>query len=160
MGAAMNDGRPEVSVVIPVYNEALILEESVTALCAALRERGWAFEIILAENGSRDETPRIGEDLGRRYPEVSIFRHPEPNYGGALRQGILRASGRFVICEEIDLCDAEQDGIPGELVARQPDLRRSLAEKVDTLDEILRTLVATRTPVTLGEVATEVQRTH
>jgi hypothetical protein len=60
----------------------------------------------------------------------------------------------------IDLCDAEQDGIPGELVARQPDLRRSLAEKVDTLDEILRTLVATRTPVTLGEVATEIQRTH
>ncbi len=60
----------------------------------------------------------------------------------------------------IDLCDAEQDGIPGELVARQPDLRRSLAEKVDTLDGILRTLVATRTPVTLGEVATEIQRTH
>jgi glycosyltransferase involved in cell wall biosynthesis len=116
MGAAMNDGRPEVSVVIPVYNEALILEESVTALWAALRERGWAFEIILAENGSRDETPRIGEDLGRRYPEVSMFRHPEPNYGGALRQGILRASGRFVICEEIDLCDAEFHGHAIELL--------------------------------------------
>src|SRR5690606_8216142 len=31
--------------------------------------------------------------------------YPEPNYGGALREGIYRARGRFVVCEEIDLCD-------------------------------------------------------
>jgi peptidoglycan-N-acetylglucosamine deacetylase len=60
----------------------------------------------------------------------------------------------------IDLCDAELDGIPGELVARQPDLRRSLAEKSDTLDAILGQLVAQRQRATLGDVATMVQRTH
>ncbi|MBK9032356.1 MAG: polysaccharide deacetylase family protein [Myxococcales bacterium] len=58
----------------------------------------------------------------------------------------------------IDLCDAEQDGIPGELVARQPDLRRTLAEKTATLDAILAELVATRAPATLAEVAASVQR--
>jgi len=98
---------PEVSVVIPVYNEAVILEESVTALCAALRERGQPFEIILAENGSRDDTAAIADHLGTRMPEVTLLRHPEPNYGGALRQGILAARGRYVVCEEIDLCDVE-----------------------------------------------------
>lgn len=59
----------------------------------------------------------------------------------------------------IDLCDAELDGIPGELCANQPDLRRSLDEKVGTLDAILGRLVRERTPATLAEVATEVQRT-
>jgi glycosyltransferase involved in cell wall biosynthesis len=98
---------PDVSFVIPVYNEESILEESVTALCGALRELGWRFEIILAENGSRDATPELGAALGERFPEVAMLRHPEPNYGGALRAGILRARGRFVVCEEIDLCDVD-----------------------------------------------------
>jgi hypothetical protein len=58
----------------------------------------------------------------------------------------------------IDLCDAELDGIPGELVARQPDLRRTVAEKAATLDELLGHLVATRRVHTLAEVASHVQR--
>lgn len=58
----------------------------------------------------------------------------------------------------IDLCDAELDGIPGELVARQPDLRRPLAAKAAALDEILAAVTATRAVATLGEVAITVQR--
>lgn len=59
----------------------------------------------------------------------------------------------------IDLCDAELDGIPGELCARQPDLRRSLDEKAGALDAMLAALTAEREPVTLAAVAAEVQRT-
>lgn len=59
----------------------------------------------------------------------------------------------------IDLCDAEIDGIPGELCARQPDLRRSLDEKATVLDELLATLVRERASATLGAVASEIQRT-
>jgi hypothetical protein len=40
-------------------------------------------------------------------PEVVTFSYPEPNYGGALREGIYRARGTFVVCEEIDLCDVD-----------------------------------------------------
>lgn len=58
----------------------------------------------------------------------------------------------------IDLCDAELDGIPGELCARQPDLRRSLDEKATTLDALLARLVAERQPATLAAVAAEIQR--
>lgn len=98
---------PEISVVIPVYNEQAILRDSVLGLCAALRERGWAFEVILAENGSKDDTTAIADALAAELPELGWFSHPEPNYGGALRAGIRRARGRFVVCEEIDLCDVE-----------------------------------------------------
>jgi glycosyltransferase involved in cell wall biosynthesis len=100
-------GGPELSVVIPVYSEEAILRSSVDELCTKLRDAGLDFEIILAENGSKDRTVEIGYELGREHPEVSIFSYPEPNYGGALREGIHRARGTFVVCEEIDLCDVD-----------------------------------------------------
>jgi glycosyltransferase involved in cell wall biosynthesis len=106
MGAALSD-TPELSIVIPVFNEHEILATSIDELCTALRERGWSFEVVLAENGSTDGTFAVAEALCEHWPELSVFSHPEPNYGGALRQGIIRARGRLVICEEIDLCDVD-----------------------------------------------------
>ena len=77
-----------------------------------LRERlapyGWDYEIILTENGSKDRTVQIGEELAREHPNhVKILSMGEPNYGRALKEGILLARGDIVICEEIDLCDTE-----------------------------------------------------
>ena len=102
------DTGPELSVVIPIYNEAAILETSVTELFAGLEHAGVEFEVVLAENGSSDRTVAIAEQLAERWPgRLRWFSYPEPNYGGALREAIFRARGRFVICEEIDLCDVE-----------------------------------------------------
>ena len=102
---------PELSVVIPIYNEEAILEASVTELIDALElaEGGkLEFEIVLAENGSRDRTVAIAEQLAERYAgRLRWFSYPEPNYGGALREAIFRARGRFVVCEEIDLCNVD-----------------------------------------------------
>jgi len=105
---------PDVSIVIPVYNEEGILREAVTELrdgLASLRhELGqpeMAFEIILAENGSSDSTAELASHLAAEMPEVVTFSLGEPNYGKALRRGILEARGDYVICEEIDLCDLD-----------------------------------------------------
>ena len=98
---------PHISVVIPVYNEEGILREAVTELRAAIQQHGWACEIIVAENGSSDNTVAIGQHMSSEMPDVSIFAAPEPNYGAALREGILRARGTYVICDEIDLCDVD-----------------------------------------------------
>jgi glycosyltransferase involved in cell wall biosynthesis len=95
----------EVSIVIPVYNEEAILRAAVVDLRVRLADFQLAHEIILAENGSRDGTREVAEELARRYPEVRLLSTGEPNYGKALREGILAARGEFVICEEIDLCD-------------------------------------------------------
>jgi glycosyltransferase involved in cell wall biosynthesis len=98
---------PEVSFVIPVYNEEPILHAAVVDLRERLAPHGLSYELILAENGSRDATAAIARELGARYPEVRLEQSATPNYGQALRQGILRARGDFVICEEIDLCDVD-----------------------------------------------------
>jgi glycosyltransferase involved in cell wall biosynthesis len=76
-----------------------------------LRERfaplGYSYEIILAENGSRDGTVGIAEELAGKYPEVRLLSIGEPNYGKALKHGILDARGELVLCDEIDLCDTD-----------------------------------------------------
>lgn len=99
--------QPRISIVIPVYNEEAILHAAVVDLRERLAPLGWSYEIVLAENGSRDRTLEIAAELGAKYPEVRSFSFGEPNYGGALRQGIERARGEIVLCDEIDLCDAD-----------------------------------------------------
>ena len=98
---------PKISIVIPVYNEEGILHAAVVDLVSRLSEAGWSYEILLAENGSNDRTVAIGEELAKKFPEVQIHSLGAPNYGKALRQGIMRARGEFVMCDEIDLCDVE-----------------------------------------------------
>jgi glycosyltransferase involved in cell wall biosynthesis len=90
-----------------VYNEERILVESVMELRARLRELPWRYEILISENGSRDRTVELGRELSVDAPEISVHSLGEPNYGKAMRQGILRARGTYVICDEIDLCDVD-----------------------------------------------------
>jgi glycosyltransferase involved in cell wall biosynthesis len=103
---------PRISIVIPIYNEQAILHAAVVDLRERLKDTGWAYEIILAENGSKDRTIEIATELSQKYGDpnegqVKFITMGEPNYGKALKQGILLARGDIVICDEIDLCDAD-----------------------------------------------------
>src|SRR5580692_1581441 len=111
-GAQPAHSHPHISIVIPIYNEQAILHAAVVDLRERLRPLGWSYEIILAENGSKDRTVEIGRELAAKYTDpadgpVKIISMGEPNYGKALKQGILLARGELVICDEIDLCDAD-----------------------------------------------------
>lgn len=96
---------PDVSVVIPVFNEERIVGLAVRDLCAALRREPRSFEVLLAENGSWDGTVGEVERLAAELPEVRFFSLDEPNYGRALREGLTRARSDLVVCEEIDIGD-------------------------------------------------------
>jgi glycosyltransferase involved in cell wall biosynthesis len=97
----------DLSVVIPIYNEEGILHSAVVDLRERLSPLGFRYEIVLAENGSRDGTVNLAHELSHKYPEVRLLSVGEPNYGRALRAGVLAARGEIVVCEEIDLCDVE-----------------------------------------------------
>ncbi len=94
-----------ITIVIPVYNEEALLEEAVAELVNGLGTEFGEYELILAENGSRDGTARIARELARTYSQVRTLSTGEPNYGLALRRGIEAARGDVVVCDEIDLCD-------------------------------------------------------
>lgn len=98
---------PHVSVIIPVYNEEGLLRGSVLELEDKLRHFGWTYELLLCENGSRDRTIELGRELEAEHPQVRMLSTGKPNYGLAMKQGILDARGTFVICDEIDLLDTE-----------------------------------------------------
>ena len=154
---------PDVSIVIPVYNEEGILREAVTELRrglelvrADLGAPDLAFEIILAENGSRDRTVDLARGLADELSDVRTFSLGEPNYGKALRQGILMARGELVLCDEIDLCDTDfyeralaildtrdVDMVVGSKVMQGAEDRRGLFRHTATLviNGMLRVLV-------------------
>jgi glycosyltransferase involved in cell wall biosynthesis len=96
-----------ISIVIPVYNEARIVRDAALDLCRRLDELGWDYELILAENGSADGTPQILKALSAGFPRIRSLHEEEPNYGRALKRGILEARGDVVMCDEIDLCDVD-----------------------------------------------------
>jgi glycosyltransferase involved in cell wall biosynthesis len=106
----MTTTTPRYSIVIPVYNEEPILQSAVLDLIDRLASLGWKegdYELIIAENGSRDATVELAEKLAARFPQVRTFSFGQPNYGGALKRGMLEARGEYVVCDEIDLCDTD-----------------------------------------------------
>lgn len=167
-----SDDAPDVSIVIPVYNEEGILREAVTELLegldtvrAALDAPDLRFEVIIAENGSRDRTVELAEHLATERSEVRTFSLGEPNYGKALRRGILEARGTWVICEEIDLCDldfhrralehlrmGDADMVVGSKAMKGSDDQRPLMRRVATrvLNGMLRIAVDFRGTDTHG----------
>jgi glycosyltransferase involved in cell wall biosynthesis len=96
---------PQLSIVIPVYNEAAIVASAVAELAVGLDARGVSWEMVLAENGSRDATPAILARLSAEDARVRSLHVTTPNYGAALKAGILAAAGDLVLCDEIDLGD-------------------------------------------------------
>jgi len=103
----MTESAPRIAIVIPVYNEEGILHSAVVDLRERLAPLGWSYEIILAENGSKDRTVDLARTLSDKYPEVRFITAGAPDYGKALREGILATTAELVICDEIDLCDTD-----------------------------------------------------
>jgi len=100
------------SIVIPIYNEEDILEESTNAIYSICKRMGIDFEIIFSENGSTDNTKKIASEFTDKYSEIKIISNPEPNYGNALKAGFELAKNDLVISFDIDyysesfLCEA------------------------------------------------------
>lgn len=136
---------PQLSIVIPVYNEEAIVETAARELTAGLDARGWDYEIIFAENGSRDRTQEILTRMTQENPRLKWFHSERPNYGVALKSGIQQARGEIVVCDEIDLCDLvfydqvvpmllrhEADLIVGSKAARGASDHRPIIRRVAT----------------------------
>jgi glycosyltransferase involved in cell wall biosynthesis len=96
---------PAITVVLPAHNEADMLEDAVREVATGLRERGRPFEIVVVENGSGDDTAAIANRLAGEFPELRALSLPEPDYGRALRAGLLAAAGDVVVNFDVDFCD-------------------------------------------------------
>ena len=94
-----------ISVVLAAHNEEGYIGATLDHLLDGLRERGHDFEIIVAENGSTDATRAEALGVADRAPEVRVLSLPDPDYGAALRAGLLDAKGEVVVNFDVDYYD-------------------------------------------------------
>ena len=97
--------KPYLSIVVPVYNEADNLEQLYTRLTTVLDSHGKSYEIILINDGSRDGTEALLNDLYKRRPEHMRIVHFNRNFGQhmAIMAGFERARGDITITLDADL---------------------------------------------------------
>jgi glycosyltransferase involved in cell wall biosynthesis len=115
--AARSLAAPRYSIVIPIHNEEECLEAEVAELTGELEEHHVDYELLLAENGSSDRTPSIAEALAVRNPRVRALRILVPDYGEAMKTGMLTGRGDFVVNFDIDFHDVPFMLAAGDLLA-------------------------------------------
>ena len=90
------------SIVIPIYNEEEILEESLNNVMSMCERTNIQFEIILSENGSTDNTKNIASEIAKSNKKIRLIEHNTPNYGEALKRGFLACTNEIIISFDID----------------------------------------------------------
>lgn len=92
-------------IVLPTYNEARVLAKNVRTVHAfcAIMFSDYAWNICIADNGSRDATPTIAAMLSRELPRVTYFHTDGAGRGAALRRAWSESSADILCYMDIDL---------------------------------------------------------
>lgn len=95
--AVRRGARPDVSLVMPCYNEEEIVGYTIRRLLAVFEQAGYHLEIVAVDNGSTDRTGEIIRDLAQRMPAVVPCRvDVNQGYGFGVLSGLPLANGRWV----------------------------------------------------------------
>jgi glycosyltransferase involved in cell wall biosynthesis len=94
--------RPRLSLVIPAYNEANRLPQSLRSVRAYFSARARPYEVIVVDDGSTDATAVLVEHSASSWPALRLVRGPHRGKGGAVRAGILAARGDYVALADAD----------------------------------------------------------
>lgn len=103
----------DVSVILPCYNEAEILESSVSAVRNVLDKTIYKYEMIIAEDASDDGTAEIARELSKQFDNIIwLHRDQKKARGSAVSNAIKKSRGRIVGYIDIDLETAAHYIIP------------------------------------------------
>lgn len=138
------DSHSLVDLVLPVYNEAHVLQQSVARLAAAMagcHEFPW--RILVVDNGSTDDTRSVGRRLSQQLKYVDFLHLDVKGRGRALRAAWSRTDARFSVYMDVDLSteltavpqvvallDQGADLVTGSRLHRQSKITRSLKREI------------------------------
>ena len=134
---------PELSYFFPAHNEADNLRGLVEEALATLPSLAETYEIVIVDDGSRDDTPRIADELAAAHAEVRAVHHPTNlGYGAAIRSGF--AAARFA---NIGFTDGDRQfkvADLGRLIDRLQagDVDAVVGYRIRRADPLVRTLYA------------------
>jgi glycosyltransferase involved in cell wall biosynthesis len=99
----VSDYIKSLSVVLPVYNEEAVIEETLGKVFEYLKSRFTQFEVVVVEDGSTDKTAMIVESMLRKYSQLKTIRHEKNRgYGEALRSGFNASRMEWVLLMDSD----------------------------------------------------------
>ena len=89
-----------VSIVVPCYNEEKVVKTTAEDLVNTMKMSGWNFEIIMVNDGSKDNTGEILDSLN--LPVIVLHNDPNLGYGGSLKRGFRYSNYDIVIITDAD----------------------------------------------------------
>lgn len=94
---------PNISVVLPAYNEEKNIAATVQEAVAVMERVAADYEVVVVDDGSRDGTAEVVRELARRYRQVRLVQHPvNQGYGAALATGFASAQKDLIFLTDGD----------------------------------------------------------
>lgn len=119
--------KPFITIVAPCYNEEAILKTNIDKIISYLEGKNdkYQWEILIINDGSRDRTGEIADEIEKQEKYVRVIHHPvNLNLGNALQTGFRNAKGEIIVVLDIDLSYSVDhiDRMVDKLISESADL--------------------------------------
>ena len=97
---------PTVTLLLPAYNEADIILQSLDRLCKYMQtlEDRYTWDILMVNDGSKDNTGILADQFALTHPNIRVIHHSvNRNLGAAIRTGFRTATGKYIVVLDMDL---------------------------------------------------------
>jgi glycosyltransferase involved in cell wall biosynthesis len=96
--------QPRYSIIVPAYNEKARIGKTLEQILAHLRQQAWNAEVVIVDDGSRDNTFQIASQFASNNPQVRVIQNPgNQGKGYSVRNGMLNARGEILLFTDADL---------------------------------------------------------
>src|SRR6266550_4641805 len=103
-GSSTVMAHPQLSIVIPAYNESARIEHALDRVLSCVAEQGWDAEVLVVDDGSKDDTAAIVQRWMVKHPRLHLVQNPgNKGKGYSVRNGLLQAAGEIVMFTDADL---------------------------------------------------------
>lgn len=95
--------KPEVSIIIPAYNEEDRIVSTIVSICEFFTKKGTTFEVIVVDDGSTDNTSGVITSLSKENPDIRLEDYGKNRgKGAAVQWGMLKAQGELILFADAD----------------------------------------------------------
>ncbi len=131
---------PSISIILPCYNEEGNVERTAEMALKAGKKYAEAPEIIIVNDGSKDRTGELADNLAKKHPEIKVV-HNNPNrgYGGAVRSGFDAATKEYIFFTDGDgQFDIDEIGLLIPILRDNDDIDIAAGFRLDRKEGLIR----------------------